>query len=94
MPFFYAKLFHFKNGANNSVLMDNEMNFLAVNKISKNSILAFKYRFLPVTEHWLAIISSAEYAVTIVLKRFCRWIYLHSELSYVYRQNSIQLLSN
>ena len=27
MPFFYAKLFHFKNGANNSVLMDNEMNF-------------------------------------------------------------------
>ena len=27
MPFFYAKLFHFKNGANNSVLMDSEINF-------------------------------------------------------------------
>ena len=27
MPLFYAKLFHFKNGANNSVLMDSEMNF-------------------------------------------------------------------
>ena len=27
MPFFYAKRFHFKNGANSSVLMDNEMNF-------------------------------------------------------------------
>ena len=27
MTFFYAKLFHFKNGANNSILMDNEMNF-------------------------------------------------------------------
>ena len=27
MPLFYAKLFHFENGANNSVLMDNEINF-------------------------------------------------------------------